>query len=376
MLRRMSPVVSLARELVAIPSVSRDSNRDIADRCERELTARGFDCERIVYVDAAGEEKVSVAAVRDGSGDGLAYFGHSDVVPADNWNGPGSPFSPTIQQERLYGRGSCDMKGSVAAFLTAAEATTSGPVWVALTSDEETGFGGARAVAKQSAIYRDLLARQPAAIIGEPTERRVLNGHKGGVVWTLVAEGTQGHSSFGTDASATLRLLPVLDVVREIVAELQTDDAYHDDRFTPPGTTPNLRLTDSSPALNVTSAEATARLFVRLMPDVDVTTLSERLRKAAESHGVEFRSSPVWPAFYRDPQSPFVQRMCELTGSQPATAAYGTDAAVFRNVERTIVCGPGSIEQAHTTDEFIELSELEQGVTLYRRLLAEFADGR
>ena len=370
------PVVALASELIAAASVSRDSNAEASAICRRELLAAGFEIETVPLAGAVPKE--SIVAFRAGTGfggvgGGFAYFGHTDVVPADNWTGPGGPFEPTFADGRLYGRGACDMKGSVAAMLVAARQSTDGPVWIVLTADEEVGFGGARSVVAESKGYRDLVARQPVCLIGEPTQRRVLHGHKGGVVWTLQADGEQGHSSFGTEQSASRRLLRTLGTLSEIVESLATDPQYRDERFEPPGPTPNVQFSDASPAVNITSSRATARVFVRVTPVMDLRPIAERLEQACRDAGVSLRQTPVWPALYRDPSSETIRALCEVTGGPSRTAAYGTDGCVFSEPERIAVCGPGSIDQAHTTDEFITLDELRGGVDLYGRMLERFA---
>ena len=266
------------------------------------------------------------------------------------------------------------MKGSVAAMLTAAIRPTSGPVWVVLTADEEVGFGGAWSVVESSKHFEDLKRRNPVAIIGEPTGGTVLHGHKGGVVWSLVATGSQGHSSFGVGESATRRLLPALQTVSEVVETLRSDPKFSDRRFDPPGPTPNVRIVDSSPAVNVTSSTARIQVFVRLTPDLDLRRFEDQLASAAaRCEGVSFSTTPTWNALYRDPESQYLKDLCALTGQPSATAAYGTDGCVFRDVRRIAVCGPGLIDQAHTTDEYITLDALRAGVGLYRRLLGRFA---
>src|SRR5579863_2090063 len=108
-------------ELVAFPSISSRSNRDVSDYVQKTLTKLGFETERIDYVDAAGIGKVSVVGKKGPGKGGLAYFGHTDVVPADPWfSTEHGPFSPTVKNGRLYGRGSCDMKGSIGCVLAAA----------------------------------------------------------------------------------------------------------------------------------------------------------------------------------------------------------------------------------------------------------------
>src|SRR5262245_51176768 len=129
-----------ARELVAFDSISLKSNCAVTDYVQQTLTKLGFETERLEYDDKAGVRKASVVGKRGRGTGGMAYFGHTDVVPADDWKfTEHGPFQPTVKNGRLYGRGSCDMKGSVACALAAAERTASGglsqPLYIVCTSD-------------------------------------------------------------------------------------------------------------------------------------------------------------------------------------------------------------------------------------------------
>src|SRR6056297_2571080 len=182
---RTAAVIETLRELVSFPSVSSSSNRSISDYVTRQLESLGFSVERTTYRDQHHTEKVNLVARRDPGSQregpktrernlhGLAYFCHTDVVPANHWAGPGGdPFRPTIEDNRLYGRGSCDMKGSLAAMLVAVAGVDvqeqNAPLWIVCTADEETGFLGAKHIVRHSAAYRGLADSDPVAIIGEP----------------------------------------------------------------------------------------------------------------------------------------------------------------------------------------------------------------
>ena len=135
-------------------------------------------------------------------GGGLAYFGHTDVVPAINWfTEEHGPFVPAVQEGKLYGRGACDMKGSVASMLAAAErfeaAELKQPVYVACTADEEIGYGGAIQVKETSRFYREMVEAQTRTIVGEPTLLDVVYAHKGGCSFEATARGESAHSSTG-----------------------------------------------------------------------------------------------------------------------------------------------------------------------------------
>ena len=147
--------LAYAKELVAFESPSYLSNVPVSDYVELALKRLGFTTERIKYDDAKGVPKASIVGKLGEGRGGIAYFGHTDVVPADDWRFEDhGPFQPTVKDDRLYGRGSCDMKGSVACMLAAAErfsaADLKQPIYITCTADEEVGYGGARSVVGRS----------------------------------------------------------------------------------------------------------------------------------------------------------------------------------------------------------------------------------
>ena len=370
--------VDLLQQLIRFPSVSSESNVEVTEFAAERLAGLGFEVERVPYADARGVAKLNVAAVRPGrrtQEGGFAHFAHTDVVPAAEWTGPGGPFEPAVEGGRVYGRGSVDMKGSVAAMLAACERVTAhdAPVYVVLTGDEEAGMAGAEAVASRSEVFAALAAGGATGVIGEPTEGRVVHGHKGVAVWDLVAGGRAGHSATTEGESATLKLAPVLAEVRALADEMAADARWRDDRFDPPTPTLNLVVRDAAPALNVTSERAMARVLVRVSPDLDLAAVDDRLRAACEPHGVAFRPGNRRAAMFRPADSAAVRALCEVAGGRPSTVPYGTDGCCFGAVERLAVLGPGSINQAHTADEFIAVADLEAGAELYGRCIERFA---
>jgi len=162
--------VSMTRDLVAIKSVSRWSNALISDLVEERFQEHGFETERLDYVDENGETKVSIVG-RKGSGTGgLAFFSHTDTVPGqeEDWD----PYDPVLGNGKISGRGSCDMKGPLAATMAAAatvdEEELEQPVLVMATADEEVGGGGAKQVVRESRFFSE--ARPRYAVVAEPTE--------------------------------------------------------------------------------------------------------------------------------------------------------------------------------------------------------------
>ena len=173
-----------AQDLVAFESPSAVSNVPVSDYVQDALKKLAFETERLEYNDAGGVRKCSIIGKKGEGRGGLAYFGHTDVVPAENWfSNEHGPFTPIVQDGRLYGRGSCDMKGSVATMLAAAARFSASelkhPIYITCTADEEVGYHGAKDVAARSVLFREMVDGHSRGIIGEPTRLEVVHAHKG-----------------------------------------------------------------------------------------------------------------------------------------------------------------------------------------------------
>lgn len=373
-------------QLIAFESVSHHSNQPISDCVARWLLSLRFEVEHTTYVDQRGVLKKNLVARRDPesqSGDarspvdsgGMAYFCHTDTVPADRWTGPGgNPFVAVQEPGRIYGRGSCDMKGSLAAMLSAAAsidaAEQTHPLWIVCTADEEVGFGGARYLASQSPGFAELASANPVSIIGEPTRLRVIHAHKGMVGFRIHSIGKAAHSSSLDGINANIAMVPLLQTLLEINEQCHNDPALRNDSFDPPTLGWNFGVSDGMKTVNIVPDHCTAWVSLRPMPGVDGTDLIERVRVRAESLGLDFAMSPGGGPMQTDPQSNCVQTMCRLATpwigpNHSQAVCYATDACVLGALQQRIVCGPGDIAQAHTVDEFIEIEQLHQGKGLY-----------
>lgn len=280
-------------DLVAFGSISSLSNADVSDYVEKVLKRLDFDTERIEYTDAAGVPKVNVVGKKGAGTGGLAYFGHTDVVPADPWfSTEHGPFSPTVKGDRLYGRGSCDMKGSIGCVLAAAEhfqrKALRFPLYVTCTADEEVGYTGAAEVARRSELFREMVAGQACGIVGEPTELQVVYAHKGTYGFEAISRGRAAHSSTRHGLNANLAMIPFLVEMKAIHDETESDPAWQDGRFDPPTISWNIGINDHTAAVNITPPQSICTVYFRLMPGQRPEALLNRARTAAEKNGLEF----------------------------------------------------------------------------------------
>ena len=379
------PIDTLKR-LIAFPSVSSSSNRDISDAVSEHLESLGFNVEQSCYHDALGATKVNLVARRDPASKsidpstGLAYFCHTDVVPAGAWTGPGAePFVGVVQDDRLYGRGSCDMKGSLVAMMAAAARVIAtdqtAPLWIVCTADEEVGFDGAKHLVKHSQRYREIVQAQPLAIIGEPTRLTVVHAHKGIYGFQITSRGRAAHSSTDDGINANEAMVPMLQTLTELCQRSRSDRKYLDSRFDPPTLSWNFGFSDGGSAINVTPEKSVAWVCLRPMPTIDGRDLVEAAEQRARALGLEFKQleggAPVWI----EPDAACVRELCELSGGQAKTVCYGTDAGELAELRNRVVFGPGDITQAHTTDEWIGLDQLQRGIDLYTQAIRRWCTG-
>lgn len=396
---RMTSLVAedLLKDLIGFNSVSHLSNEAITKHVESILQSLGFVTEVSSYLDRRGVAKFNLVAKRasrstSGSNidldsatesSGLAYFCHTDVVSADRWRGPGGdPFEVVVEDGRLYGRGACDMKGSLAAMLQAASAVDAdeqtGPLWVVCTADEEVGLEGARKLVGSSDAFREIVVADPISIIGEPTKLRVVYMHKGMVGLRIHSQGKAAHSSTSEGTNANVAMVPMLQKLLEIDQRCREDESLHDDRFDPPTLSWNFGVSDHMNAFNIVPDHCTAWVSFRTMPKIDGQALVDEVVSHANDLGLEVESFPGVGPMETQVDEPCLQEMCELASNwvgpnEPIVECYATDGCELRELTKRVVCGPGSIAQAHKADEFITLDELHRGAQFYEAAIRRFA---
>ncbi len=363
------------QELIRFPTVSNRSNSSICDYLEGVLRRIRFDTERIEYTDSAGVDKVNIVGKKGSGIGGMAYFAHTDVVPADAWfSSEHGPFEPTVRSGKLYGRGSCDMKGSIGSMLAAAEETAvadlRAPLFITLTADEEVGYGGAKQVARRSEYFREMVHGESNGIVGEPTMLDVVHAHKGTYGFRATSRGRAAHSSTSEGLNANLAMIPFLGEMKRIYDETLEDPAWQDPSFDPPGISWNIGINDHTKAVNMTAAQSVCTVYLRPAPGQEVDVLIERCKLAAEHCGLEFELLEAGRPLFVDPESDFVREVLGLAGSGGArTVCFGTDGTALSELKKLVVLGPGDIAQAHTQDEWIHLDQLEKGSLLYAKLI-------
>ena len=362
--------IALTKDLIALRSVSVEGNEAVSDYIETWLRDAGFDeMERLVYhID--GVAKVNLIARKGEGTGGLAFLSHSDTVPGEEnaW----AAFDPEIKDGRLYGRGSCDMKGPLATTMLATAAVDrdklTAPVYVVVTSDEELGLLGAQYVAENSKILRD--GKPTYGVVAEPTSLVPVYAHKGFARVTVTAHGVSAHSSLDTGISANFVIAPFLAEMAALSKEFKTNPHYQNAEFNPPTNGFNMIIRDNGMS-NVTASESMCMMSLRAMPDAGVEDAIALIREKAEAYGLDFEAE-IHDPVYIERDSPLVKAACAATGVQtPETVSYGTDGVHFQAMMGLVILGPGDIGVAHTTAEFVPIDELERAVDVYQQMIDE-----
>ena len=363
-------VVELASELIAMPSETPTSNRAISDFLRGVLEEGGFAVEELAYIDPPDVEKVSLVAKKGAGAGGLGLFSHSDTVPGDaGWE----PFSPALADGRLVGRGSADMKGPLAASIAAgcrfSASDLKRPLVIAVTADEEKGHVGAHDIVKRS---QTLTSGWPQyCIVCEPSTLQPVYAHKGGAGITVTARGVAAHTSTDRGESANFKIAPFVAEMAQLAQFFRAEERFQNSLFDPPTNGFNLVISDGDTATNVTAAATVVRLSIRAMPDACFEEAVEMVVSRAEAHGLEVAQRAIGP-FFAEADGPLAQAACRATGAQEAiTVPYGTEAECYQAYMEALVLGPGSIEQAHTVGEWVEVAQLQEAVEVYTRLIGE-----
>jgi acetylornithine deacetylase len=183
------------------------------------------------------------------------------------------------------------------------------------------------------------------------------------------------HSSTREGVNANLAMIPFLVEMKAIHDETQAAAEWQNDEFDPPTISWNIGINDHTRAVNITPPQSICTVYFRPMPGQNVDGLIERARQKADECGLEFDLRIKASALYIDPGSEYVRECLDLAGrDRPKTVAYGTDGAMLGALQKLVVCGPGSIAQAHTRDEWIALEQLEAGTALYARMLQQWCE--
>lgn len=379
----ISATLDILTRLIAFDTTSRNSNLELIAWVEEFLLQRGIVSRRVANTD--GTKANLYARIGPDVAGGVVLSGHTDVVPVDDQPWSSDPWVLSERAGKLYGRGTADMKAFIALALAhvdeASAAALKRPIVFAFSYDEEIGCLGAPSMIAELAAQTN---RPSAVIVGEPTSMKVVSAHKGVRSFIVDVVGREGHSSLPDQGvSAVMEALKLMSLVVEMGEEARALTHAH---FDPPGPTMTIGKVDGGTASNILARRCSFIWDCRCPEQTQGDVIEARFRAAAAEldasikarapeGGVTItrRTNTPGLAIERDSAAEALARA--LTGDNETRAvAYAAEAGLFQRAGiPAIICGPGSIEQAHQPDEWIERSQIEEGAQFMRRLIARLS---
>lgn len=374
--------LELAQTLVRMNTVSENSNLALIHFVRDELHKLGVGS-RLTF-NAERTKANLFATLGEGKRSGIILSGHTDTVP---WNGQqwsADPLSATVRDGKLFGRGSADMKSFIALALAHApmflESSAPFAIHLAFSYDEEIGCFGVRDLI---ADMREAGVKPVACIIGEPTSMVPAIAHKGVYRYRCCVRGKEAHSSLTPQSVNAIELAARMVVkVREMADGFQRDEPRYDG-FDVPFSTASVGQFHGGIADNVVPRDAEFRYEFRELPTADVAAMQAQviayarelepaMKKVAPEAGISFETICEIPSFLGSAADKVTQLAQRLSGERGTTlVAFGTEAGIFKQSGiPTVVCGPGSIEQAHQPDEYVSLEQLGRCESFMRGLAA------
>ncbi|QFU15522.1 acetylornithine deacetylase [Microvirga thermotolerans] len=384
--QRLTPLEMLAK-LVSFDTESSKSNLPLIEFVEDYL--RSWDVPFVRVPNAAGDKAALYATVGPSDRSGIVLSGHTDVVPVTGQAWTSDPFALRVENGRAYGRGAVDMKAFDALALALVPdflaANLKTPINIMLSYDEETTCLGVVDTIRR--MGRELPLPK-AAIIGEPTSMEVVDAHKSVVTFVTTVHGFEAHSSKPyLGASAVMAAAELICELNRIADEMM-ERGDPSGRFDPPYTTVHVGVVAGGTARNIMAKTCTFHWEFRGLPSLDPREIPDRLDRFArevvlermnrfgEFGRIETQLEVAVPGLAPDPGSPAESLALRLVGkNRTQTVPFGTEAGHFQAAGiPTVVCGPGSIDQAHQPDEYITLEQLAAGEAFMRRLAAACAE--
>lgn len=374
--------------LIAFPTVSRDSNLALIE-CVRDYLAGFGVASRLVY-DERGVKANLYATIGPQDRPGIMLSGHTDVVPVDGQEWTSDPFKIVERDGRLYGRGASDMKSFLAIVLASVpmflERPLKTPLHIAFSYDEEVGCLGVRRLIAQ---FAEMPVRPTCCIVGEPTSMQVARGHKGKRSYRCHVRGLESHSALTHRGVNAVEIAAELIVYLRRMAKRLREQGPFADGFEPPCTTVHTGVVHGGTQLNIVPRDCRFDFEFRPLPSQDPEPLfaelkafAERelvpeMKRVSEKTGIAWETLSEFPGLDTDEDAEVTRLVKALTGAnRTGVIAFGTEAGLFARARiPTVVCGPGSIEQAHKPDEWIALDQIARCEAFMERLAARAAQG-
>ncbi|KQT03414.1 MULTISPECIES: acetylornithine deacetylase [unclassified Bradyrhizobium] len=381
---RPDRIRKLLADLVGFDTISDRTNLPLIAHIERYLAGFGIKGERIV--DETGQKAALWVTIGPEDRPGFVLSGHTDVVPVVGQDWSHDPFKLAERDGKLYGRGTTDMKGFVAVCLAMVpemvDARLKTPIHLAISYDEEIGCVGVRPMLREVARKK---VRPLGCFVGEPTQMQVIIGHKGKHGVRATFRGLARHSSIAPEGVNAIEY--AAELIVEIRRRAMALAAAHatDSLYDVPHSTLLTSIVHGGAALNIVPDTCTVEFECRgigitesrEVTDAIVAWAKAELEPAMKARnaecGIAFEEILDYPALDTEADAPIVTLAKSLAGrNDHAKVAFGTEASLFADIADipSVVIGPGSIAQAHTPDEFVEMAELEKCGAFVERLIA------
>lgn len=381
----MSRTLEILDRLISFDTVSRNSNLELAAYAEDLLKNSGF---AVTRIPSANGEKTGLYAELGPTGDGVMLSAHTDVVPVDGQDWTRDPFRLTREQDRLYGRGTTDMKGYVASMLSVAEraakANLREPLKLVLSYDEEIGCVGIQEMLDR---VTPLVGQPRACFVGEPTEMQVAVGHKGKAALRATCFGQSGHSALAPTFVNALHLAADFIVELRDLQRHYATNGHRDPAYSVPYTTIHAGVLNGGTALNIVPDQATITFEYRFLAADPAPAILRAIEEAGERAAAAYRSQwdgarieieqynayPGLDVPETDCVIGLAQKLAQT--NETTKVAFGTEAGFFSELGiPTVVCGPGSMAgQGHKPDEYLALSELQSCDDMMDRILRDLS---
>ncbi|MEP1441745.1 MAG: acetylornithine deacetylase [Hyphomicrobiales bacterium] len=365
--------VDILKQLIAFPTVSIEPNRGLIDYCDQLLQEIG--AKTVIIEDETGKKANLYATIGATDKPGVLLSGHTDVVPIVGQNWTKDPFALTQDGNKLYGRGTTDMKGFVASALSAAikasKRDLKTPLHLALSYDEEIGCIGVHSMID---MLKEAPFKPTFCIVGEPTLMAVATGHKGKTAARVQCTGQEAHSALAPTALNAIHL--ACDMIA-FIRSLQEDVAannLHDNDYDIPYTTLHVGKINGGVALNIVPNNTDFFFEIRNLPEDNPAILIEKITAHADKlikplkaefpqASIDIEITNTYPPLGTSKNAEVVGFVTSLTGKNATIkVAFGTEGGLFSTELGipTVVCGPGSMDQGHKPDEYIEVDQLAQ----------------
>ena len=376
-------VIELIKKLISFDTTSRNSNLDLIKFIEDYLTSHGIES-TLIYNEGEGKANL-YATLGDPTESGVMLSGHTDVVPVDGQNWDTDPFKVVEKDGKLFGRGTSDMKSFIALVLAYVpkflERGLDTPIHLAFSYDEEIGCIGVR---RMIDMINTLPVKPRMAIVGEPTSMGVIVGHKGKRSYKAHVRGLETHSSLAPQGVNAIEYAAELIAYLKFMARRISEHGPHDDLYDVSHTTVHTGVIRGGTALNIVPKDCHFDFEFRYVGDDDpdvmeaeihafsAQSLEPHMHKISPDTGIDITCSNDMPGLDLNADEEVVTFVKALAGKNDhSKVAFGTEAGLFhtRAGVPTVICGPGSIEQAHKPNEFVELSQLDEATIFMDRLM-------